>query len=244
VCGRYVLDETVDLSERFRVVRQSLPGFAPTWNAAPTQSLPVVLADGDGTSERVAEVMRWGLVLPWAGRGGAGGRAAPSPFNARAETVAERPAFRRLIARRRCLVPATGFYEWAKRPGGGKRPIFFSLRDGDPFAFAGIYDRARDEAGREVASYAILTTRPNTLVAEAHDRMPVILRPEDEDDWLDPELTDPPALERLYEPYPAGKMTARPVGTAVNDARRDGPDLILPAEGAVPTPDAAPRDSA
>ena len=221
MCGRYVLGRTEGFTERFRV-QLPLDGFLARYNAAPTQAMPVVLEEPDG--DRIAELMRWGLVFPWAKD-----RKAPSPFNARSETLADKPAFRKLVSRQRCIVPAEGFYEW-EESSGRKRPFLFTVRDQDLFAFAGIYDRYRDESGEELGSYAVLTTRPNELMAHYHNRMPVILRQEDEEEWLDPEQTDPVALERFYEPFPADLMAGRPVNPKVNNTRNEGPELIEPAE--------------
>ena len=224
MCGRYVLGRDDGFTERFQLQRP-LDGFFPRYNAAPTQAMPVVLAEPDG--DRIAELMRWGLIFPWA----KDDPKAPRPFNARSETLTEKPAFRKLVARQRCLVPAEGFYEWQQADRGrGKRPYLFTVRDQDYFAFAGIYDRYRDEAGQELGSYAVLTTRPNELMSRFHHRMPVILRPEDEADWLDPDLTEPRALERLYEPFPAERMDGRPVDPKVNNTRNEGPELIEPIE--------------
>ena len=225
MCGRYVINNTVGFTERFQLVRPFLPGFRPTFNAAPTQQLPVIITGQDeDTGQRVAEAMRWGLIFPWAKRDG---KSVPAPFNARSETVSEKPSFRRLVQRQRCLVPAVGFYEWQKR-GGGKQPIFISLADQEPFAFAGLYDWSEDESGERIGSYTILTTRPNELLADIHNRMPVILHREDEEEWLDPDLTEPLALEHLYEPYPALEMQVYEVSPTVNNTRNNGPELIEP----------------
>ena len=219
MCGRYVLGRDDGFTERFQLQRP-LDGFFPRYNAAPTQQLPVVREEPDG--DRVAELMRWGLIFPWA----KDKAKAPQPFNARAETLAEKPAFRKLVARRRCLVPAEGFYEWQKTERG-KQPYLFTVSDQEFFSFAGIYDRYRDEeSGEELGSYAVLTTEPNELMARFHHRMPVILRPEDEAEWLDPDLTEPLALEHLYEPFPAERMDSRPVSPKVNNTRNEGPELI------------------
>jgi putative SOS response-associated peptidase YedK len=158
---------------------------------------------------------------------------APRPFNARSETLAEKAAFRKLVSRQRCLVPAEGFYEWQQAAGGrGKQPFYFTVRDEPFIAFAGIYDRYRDDDGQELGSYAVLTTRPNELMARYHNRMPVILRPDDEADWLDPAANDPLALERFYEPFPADLMEGRPANPRVNNTRNEGPDLIESPDGA------------
>jgi putative SOS response-associated peptidase YedK len=222
MCGRYVLGRQEGFTERFKLQRP-LDGFFPRYNAAPTQQLPVVLEQPDG--ERLAELMRWGLIFPWA----KDDPKAPRPFNARSETLAENAAFRKLASRQRCLVPAEGFYEWQQAERGrGKQPYYFTVRDEPFLAFAGIYDHYRDESGQEMGSYAVLTTSPNELMSRYHNRMPVILRPDDEADWLDPAATDPLALERFYEPFPADLMEVRPANPRVNNTRNEGPDLILP----------------
>ena len=217
MCGRYVLEDIEDISERFKV--PPIIGFQrPTFNAAPTQRLPVIFSGGDGS--RVVEPLRWGLTPAWRRPDG---KAAPALFNARAETVAEKPTFRRLLRAHRCLVPATGFYEWATE-GGRKVPHRFMLDDGDLFAFAGLYDPGKGDEGH--AAFTLLTTRPNDVVAPYHDRMPVILRQDLEDLWLDPDVDEPALLEACYEPYPAGEMREHAASTRVNDVRNDDPDLL------------------
>ena len=217
MCGRYVVQGHVEFSERFQARTLHLPEFGDRFNAAPSQGLPVVVPTGDG--EREVRLLRWGLVPRWRRPGSA---AAPAPINARAETLLEKPMFRPLVGKRRCLVPATGFYEW-RREGGRKQPYFIHLKDGALFGFAGLYDEAPDGEGE--GSFTVITTRPNELVAPLHDRMPAILRPEDEGEWLDPAVTDP-GIVSLLGPYPAEEMAADEVSTAVNDTRNEGAELI------------------
>ncbi len=217
MCGRYVVAGHQELSERFQLRQISFP-LRPIFNAAPSQELPVIVEDDSG--ERALRPMRWGLLPRWRKPGQADSVA---PINARAETLLDKPMFRPLVGSKRCLVPASGFYEW-QRVGGRKQPYFLHLRDGSLVGLAGLYDESPDG----VASFAIVTTPPNPLVAPLHDRMPAILRLEDEEEWLSRDLTDPHAAQALLRPYPAEAMVADPVSPAVNNVRNDGPDLIAP----------------
>ncbi|MFL5758555.1 MAG: SOS response-associated peptidase [Thermomicrobiales bacterium] len=223
MCGRYVLNAPEDLSERFQL-RQLTINLPRTYNAAPSEMLPAIFPQ-DG--ERVAELMQWGLIPRWRKPGEKDNFA---PINARAETILEKPMFRNLVARRRCLVPANGFYEWQRREDR-KQPYFISVTDDPTFAFAGLYDMHKeDDGGDLIGSYTILTTSANKLMESIHDRMPVILRKEDEEEWLSPEVTDPVAIQHLLQPYPAKEMEAYPISTAVNNVRNDGEELIKPLE--------------
>ena len=219
MCGRYILGRVDDLSERFQLRDLNL-ALTPTWNAAPSQSLPVILPGDDGSWG--AELMRWGLLPRWKPRDG--GRA-PEPINARAETLAERPMFRPLIPRRRCVVPATGFYEW-QATGHGKQPVVLRPTDQELYGFAGLWDETTGPDGEPVRSFTIITGPPNELVAPIHNRMAVILDPKDEATWLDPELTDWPEVEQLLRPYPADRMECFTVSKTVNNTRNDDPSLI------------------
>ena len=221
MCGRYILGRVEDLSERFQLRNLNLD-LKPTWNAAPTQQLPVIVAR-DGT-ERDAQVMRWGLLPRWKPRGT--GRP-PEPINARAETLAERPMFRSLIARNRCIVPATGFYEW-QQTDHGKQPLVLRPTDQELFGFAGLWDEVVTGDGEVIRSFTIITTSPNELVAPIHHRMAAILERDDEAAWLDPDVTDWPEVEQLIRSYPAERMELYPVGKAVNNTRVDDPSLIQP----------------
>jgi putative SOS response-associated peptidase YedK len=218
MCGRYTVRVNAgELARRFHLEMPELPSFTPRYNVAPTQRLPVVV---QADSRRLA-TMCWGLIPRWARDDSIGAKM----INARAETLTEKPSFRPLLRSRRCLIPASGFYEWQPST---KIPHHIHLVDAPVFAFAGLYDLWRDREGNEVPTYTIITTTPNALVAAIHDRMPVILRPEDEDAWLDPDETDPAPLLALLRPYPAAAMAAYPVSRAVNSPRHDGPELLEP----------------
>lgn len=221
MCGRYAIVLAGDgaLQRRFSL-EELLDDPASRYNVAPTQTLPVIVRN----SPNRVEMMRWGLIPSWAKDAAIGSRM----INARAETVAEKPAFRRPLRSQRCLVPASGFFEW-KREGDGKTPHFIHLPDEPLFAFAGLYDTWRDADGQVVRSYTILTTEPNAVMAPIHNRMPVILRREDEDDWLDPENTEPKHLLPLLRPYPARAMAAYPVSRMVNSPANDTPTILARA---------------
>lgn len=223
MCGRYTLQNVDEISERFQA-RQLRFELASVYNVAPSQELPVVVEEANG--ERAIKPMQWGLLPRWqiVGHGGS-----VAPINARSETVAAKPMFRELIRRRRCLVPASGFYEWQAGPHR-KQPHFIGVKDQPLFAFAGLYDEFAPAGSAPVASYAILTTRANALLAPIHDRMPVILRPEDERLWLDRTVEGIDELEPLFLPRPSSDLVAYPVATTVNDVRRDGPELIKPRQ--------------
>jgi putative SOS response-associated peptidase YedK len=182
----------------------------------------VVTVTDDG--ERHLEQMRWGLVPRWAKDPSIGSKL----INARAETLAEKPAFKPALQRRRCLIPADGFYEWTVGSDGKKQPIHFHLPDFEMFAFAGLWTSRTDvETGEILESCTIITTQANELVARVHDRMPVILPTEAERVWLDPTISKEHALS-LLEPYPADLMLALPASTRVNSVRNDDSGLLLP----------------
>lgn len=218
MCGRYALIVVGDGSLQRRFSLEELLDVPPRYNVAPTQTLPVIVRQ----SPNHIQMMRWGLIPSWAKDATIGTRM----INARAETVAEKPAFRTPLRSHRCLVPASGFYEW-KREGTSKQPYFIHLKDEPLFAFAGLYDRWRDPQGQDVWSYTIITTAANAVTAPVHDRMPVILRREDEDEWLNADNTEPEHLLPLLRPYPADAMEAYPVSSAVNSPRNDAPDLVM-----------------
>jgi putative SOS response-associated peptidase YedK len=224
MCGRYVLKAPEDLSERFQL-RQLTINLPSTYNAAPTKELPVVVENEAG--EREARLMRWGLLPRWAKPG----EKSVAPINARAETLLEKPMFRSLVARKRCLVPANGFYEW-KQQNGRKQPYYVSVKDEPTFALAGLYDEFADPDGELIASYTIVTTQPNELMATLHNRMPAILPRADEEEWLSHDVADPHQVERLLVPYSAAAMIAWPVSLAVNNTRNDDARLIEPLGGA------------
>lgn len=224
MCGRFGL--IADLSavvQRFRVSMSSDESatWSPRYNIAPTQTVIVVGDDG----RRYLTRMRWGLIPSWTKNPAIGNRM----INARAETVATRPAFRVALRKRRCLVVATGFYEWQERPRG-KQPFYLAIKGGEPFGFAGLWDSWMSEEGEEIKSCTIITTEANELLLPIHDRMPVILTREAEGLWLDPAIQDPTQLLPLLKPYPAEGMELYPVSTRVNNPAHEGSDCIEPLE--------------
>ena len=221
MCGRFTLFDSSDsLAERFGL--GEVTSLSPRYNIAPSQAVAVVRIPAEGADRELA-LLRWGLVPSWAKDPSVGSRM----INARAETAPEKPAFRAAIRRRRCLVPADGFYEW-KHAGGRKQPYYVRMRDGGTFAFAGIWEIWKGEGGDPIESCALLTTGPNELLEPIHDRMPVIIPPGGYDLWLSPMVHDPSALTPFFAPYPAGGMTAYPVRTLVNNPKMDEPVLIEP----------------
>ena len=215
MCGRYSLVPTESIAARFDVQQVQLP-LAPRYNVAPSQAMPVVVRN---SPNRLVE-MQWGLIPSWSKEP----RAQFSTINARAETITKSPVFRGPFKSQRCLVPASGFYEW-QRTDQGKQPFCIQLRDGELFAFAGLYDVWHDADGNELYSYTVITTAPNDLVAPIHNRMPVILHQEDEDAWLD-KASDPAQLLSLLKAYPADAMAAYPVSRAVNSPANEGAELM------------------
>ncbi len=217
MCGRISLfAELGDLASQFRfALNPAFDGYQPSWNIAPTARILVVTADA---RKRRAGLMRWGFTF--SGRAGASSSSHPL-FNARAETVAERPAFRSAYAQRRCLIPLNGFYEW-QSGNGGKTPMWIHRSDERPFALAGIYDAEPDQAA------SVITCAPNSLMASIHHRMPALLDAGDYDAWLDPDA-DPGTLHALLQPRDWAGMTTRQVSDGVNWAGNDGPHLIAAA---------------
>ncbi len=216
MCGRYSL--TADLGEltgRFEF-DGDWDAFDKRYNIAPTQEVLTVV----GGQTRRAGFMRWGLIPHWAKDIKVGSRM----INARAETVAEKPAFRNALRRRRCLVLADGFYEW-QRVGGSKRPMRIVMRSGEPFAFAGLWSVWKDPEGNRILSCTIITTAANDLLKPIHNRMPVILSKEVEDFWLDDSVDDPNAITSALTPYPDDAMEAYEVSSLVNSVANDGPEV-------------------
>jgi putative SOS response-associated peptidase YedK len=198
------------------------PDMLPHFNIAPTQG---VLAIANDHPDRLG-VFHWGLVPSWAKDPGIGSRL----INARAETLAEKPAFRTALARRRCLVPADGFYEWRSEGGKLKTPMYIRMKSGEPLAFAGLWDVWHSADGSELPSLTIITTAPNSLMETIHNRMPAIVQPKDYDRWLSPNETAAGELADVLGPYPAEKMTAHPVSPRVNKPGYDAADCIDQAE--------------
>lgn len=221
MCARFSLSRVDRLAVRFR--RYRFPTLAPRYNIAPTDS--VVVKRKDGTDDVV--MMRWGLVPSWARDVKVGTRM----INARAETLAEKPSFRTALRRRRCLILATSFFEW-RATASGKEPVMFRMRDGEPFAFAGLWERwyGPPEARLEqpLESVTIVTTQPNALARLVHDRMPVILPPGTWDHWLDPEDLAPAEAFRHLQPFDAGQMEAHVVSRIVNKVGHDDSACVEP----------------
>jgi putative SOS response-associated peptidase YedK len=222
MCGRFVYYGQPSLfQERFAVADEP-PPFEPAYNITAGYVLPVIAR----SSPNRAVFMKWGLVPFWAKELSIGYKM----INARAEGIEAKPAFRKPIRSQRCLVPANGFYEWQQvsEPGKApKQPYFIHLQDREVFAFAGIYDVWRDPEGQELRTFAIVTTQPNEFTARIHNRMPVILAPEEEDAWLDGSTRLDHVLA-LLRPYPAAAMAAHPVAKLVNNPRANGPELLAP----------------
>ncbi len=217
MCGRYTLTVIEGFEDFYEI--DDRVHLQPRFNIAPTQAVPVIL--GKPSQLRTLHEMHWGLIPRWSDGPG------PNParlINARSETVHSRPSFREAFAQRRCLLPADGFYEW-RQQGKSKIPLHFSLHDGDLFAFAGLWEKWRGAGDLLIESTSILTTEPNSLVVDVHDRMPVILTRERFGAWLDPD-TPLPVLQGLMNPLSAREMRRKTVSTRVNNAREEGPELL------------------
>ena len=219
MCGRYsLIADLGELARRFEFDGDWL-SFEPAYNVAPTQEVLTVV----GGETRRGGFMRWGLIPWWAKNMSIGSRM----INARAETVAEKSAFRDALRRRRCLVIADGFYEW-QRAGAARKPMRVVLRSGEPFAFAGLWSVWKDPDGNRIPSCTIITTTANDLLSPIHDRMPVVLPREMEAFWLDGSVEDPDALRSVLNPYPNDAMEVYEVSSLVNSAANDGPEVIEP----------------
>ncbi len=225
MCGRFALAEARELKQRFHTKNSVPEGVRPNFNAAPTQDLPVII-ETDGKPE--IRVMHWGLVPIWAKDKP---RFAFSTFNARAASLTEKPMWKKLFPARRCLVPATGFYEWQKR-GSEKQPFYIHAGKEPIFAMAGLYDEWIDkETGEVFDSFTIITTEPNREMKSIHDRMPVILDRDEEAVWLDPKVQDEGELMPLLNPYDS-EMELYEVDRKVGNVRNNSGDLIKPLNSA------------
>lgn len=230
MCGRFTLFEPASsLAQFFRELFRPgiipfFPAYTPRFNIAPTQTVLTIRTQAHGQDCEVVP-MRWGLIPSWSKS-----LTGPPMFNARSETVAEKPSFRTAFRRRRCLIPADGFYEWQVITPKQKQPQYITLRTGQPFAFAGIWESWQPPDGSRVESCTILTTAANAFMQPLHDRMPVILSPDEFAPWLDPELNEPEQLGPMLDQYPADEMTAYPVSTLVNSVKNDSQELIVPSK--------------
>ena len=229
MCGRFVAPDTAQAALRFDA-EQIADENGPRYNAAPTQTIAVVRAHPNKETSGVLcalDSLRWGFVPAWARQSAQTGRKPVPLINAMGETLTEKPTFRPLVEKKRCIIPALGFYEWQTLPDGKKQPIYFSRVDGEMFGIAGLWTDTQDDDGTPMQSAVIITTTPNDLVADVHNRMPALLRPEDEADWLDPNAHGKDVL-LLLRPYPEEWMQSYAVSARVNQARIDAPSLIEP----------------
>lgn len=217
MCGRFAQrSDPKRLAREFKVAEA--PSVEARYNIAPTQDILAVRESEDG---REITFLKWGLIPSWAKDTSIGARL----INARSETVTEKPSFRQAFKQRRCIIPADGFYEWQKADGR-KQSFFFRMRDENPFGFAGLWDRWQGRAGETIESCAILTTEANDVLRPVHDRMPVILHPDEYSLWLGGEERQRELLTELLRPYPAQAMVGYPVNSLVNSPRNKGPELI------------------
>ena len=219
MCGRFV---TVIPAEELKAIFGLIekPPVEPRYNVAPTQSAGVIRCCDDSNHNRL-DFMKWGLVPSWSKDVSAGSHM----INARSESVVEKPAFRQAIKYRRCIVPVSGFYEW-EHSGPQKQPYYFYMADGSPMCFAGIWEAWKSPDGSTLETFSILTTAANKLIAPLHDRMPVIIPPEEHALWLNRNMHDTHLLEHLYQPFPPGLIACHKISTLVNNTRVDSPACI------------------
>lgn len=222
MCGRFTLIAPAEVvAEHYGLAE--VPPLAPRYNIAPTQPVAAVRLAEDGETRELTH-FQWGLVPSWADDPSIGSRM----INARSETAAEKPSFRAAFKRRRCLIPASGFYEWQK-VNGSKQPIYIHAAKNKIMSLAGLWEYWSGPDGSELETCTILTTGPNNLLEPIHNRMPVVLEPEDYGMWLDPD-TPPDQLMHLLRPIDSEWLDAYPVSTEVNRPQNEGPSLIEPAD--------------
>jgi putative SOS response-associated peptidase YedK len=229
MCGRYRLSRRRQLVEEYFGAASEEYEWGPRYNVAPSQPVPVIRQDAREPARRLSK-MRWGLVPSWSTDPSIGYKT----INARSETVATTPSFREPFKSQRCLIPADGFYEW-KREGKTKQPYCFEVNGGELFAFAGLWDKWINLQGEVIESCTILTTTPNTLLADFHDRMPVILSPDNYDLWLGPAFRNTASVSEVLLPFDSAMMRCYPVSTRVNQVQNDDPDCAKPVDRA-PSP--------
>lgn len=222
MCGRFTnRAKPEQIKTEFKVGRLNPDIYKERYNIAPTQMIDVVVQ----TDERELSQFKWGLVPSWAKDADIGNRM----INARAETLTEKPSFRDAFKKRRCIIPASGFYEWQKKGSGAKQPYYFYLKEKEVFGFAGLYEEWIDkESGDVLETCTIITTEANDVLRPVHERMPVILQAAGYDFWLDPKENNTGRLQKLLVPYPAGEMSSHAVSTSVNIPDSDSPELIKP----------------
>jgi putative SOS response-associated peptidase YedK len=227
MCGRYRLSKTERyLLEKFGVRSREDFEWKPRYNIAPTQEVPVIRQDRK-SPERTISPMRWGLIPYWAKDAAIGNKM----INARSESITEKASFKEAIERRRCLVPADAFYEWKKVSNGTRivrQPFLINMNDDEAFAFAGVWDRWKSPEGKVVESFSILTTDANAVTRDVHDRMPVIVPPEQYDLWLDPGFRNAEEIKSMLKPYDDAQMQKVPVSTRVNSPDNDDAECSVP----------------
>jgi putative SOS response-associated peptidase YedK len=233
MCGRYTLSKGEKIIEAVPnvTIREDLRKHMEQhrFNIAPTQDVLVAVQIGDKPE---LQVMQWGLIPSWA----KDAAIASQLINARAETISEKPAFRKAFERRRCVVPADGFYEWRMNSDGSKTPVYIRLKSHRGFGFASLWETWRDGAGEPVHTCTIITTPANAMLTRIHNRMPAILSPEAVRQWLNPAAQPADELRAQLKPFPADEMEMQVVSRAVNTAAREGPELIQPVEDAPAEP--------
>lgn len=224
MCGRYRLSRRKQIVEEYFDTVSGEEDWAPRYNIAPTQPIPVI-RQNPKELRREMSLMRWGLVPSWA-KDMSG---SAMMINARSETAATKPAFRDPLTHRRCLIPADGFYEW-KRTGKAKQPYCFEVDGGELFAFAGLWNRWKDPSGSWIKSCSILTTTPNAVTSSVHDRMPVIVHPDNYDLWLDPGFTDVASASEMLKPFDADAMRFYAVSSRVSNVANDDAECAAAVE--------------
>lgn len=222
MCGRFSSSSKPEqIKKEFKVAVEDPAIFKPRYNIAPSQMIPVVL---DRMGERIVAQLKWGLVPSWAKDALIGSRM----INARAETLMEKPSFREAYKSRRCIIPASGFYEWQRAEKGAKQPFYFYLTNKEVFGFAGLWEEWLDKkSGESLETCTIITTEANDVLKPVHDRMPVILKAADYDEWLDTKEANTDKLQKLLAPYPPDEMSSHAVSRAVNSPTLDSPELIV-----------------
>lgn len=223
MCGRFTNKAKPEqIKKEFKIGNKNPNLYQPRYNIAPSQMIEVVF---EPENERILSPLKWGLVPHWAKDAEIGNRM----INARAETLTEKPSFREAFKSRRCIIPASGFYEWQKKSTGAKQPFYFYLKDKEVFGFAGLWEEWIDkQTGEALETCTIITTEANEVLKPVHDRMPVILKAEVYDDWLDEKMKDERKMEEVLIPYPAGEMTSHAVSKSVNIPDSDSDELIRP----------------
>ncbi|MDI6782816.1 MAG: SOS response-associated peptidase [bacterium] len=224
MCGRFVILDLETIIRKYHIAQKPGFTFSPRYNIAPGQLVPIVIREKlPADIANRLELMKWGLIPFWAKDPAIGNRL----INARAETLAEKLSFKSALKSNRCLVPASGFYEW-KEIGGRKIPFLIKVKETSLFSFAGLYDIWKDEQENEVKTFTIITTSANSFMAPIHNRMPVILKPENEEVWLNKSVNDIAQLISVLNPYPSESMEGYPVSPAVNNPKNDSEDLVRP----------------